>query len=50
MALAAVVGDDQELSGIRDLIEEWLERKYPGLTAEQRLAMTKVIFEEALPT
>ena len=46
--LAALCADDQELAGLCDLTHEWLERKYPGLTAEQRLAMTRAIFEEAI--
>jgi signal transduction histidine kinase len=46
--MAHVCGDDQELSAIRELCDEWLWRKYPGLTADQRLAMTRAIFEEAV--
>jgi hypothetical protein len=46
--LAHIIGDDQELSAIRALAEEWLEGKYPGLTPEQRLAKTRAIFEEAI--
>lgn len=46
--LTCVIGDDQELSATRDLTEEWLERKYLGLTEAQRLAMTRAIFEEAI--
>lgn len=46
--LATFIGDDQELAGIYALTHEWLERKYPGLTEAQRLALCRAMFEEAL--
>jgi len=36
------------LALVRVVTEEWLERKYPGLTEQQRLALCRAIFEEAL--
>jgi hypothetical protein len=39
---------DCQCWAIRDLTEEWLDRKYHGLTAGQRLVMTRAIFEEAI--
>ena len=47
-AIALICGDDQELAWIRAQAEEWLERKYPGLTEQQRTALCRAIFEEAL--